>query len=253
MASKIAAIFLRGNRSIGEAMYTEKGRDIYDLLWYMNKKAVPDFDYLIAKGISMSDSRVLFNKLTLQMNKVSDENLKQDLIPLFTNRMFIENWLKNWRESYLRLLDDYKIRTVTELDPPVNVYHDLMADNFYFTYSYKTAEDESVRVIVIYAMSNYWIDDVNLPTEESEAIKDKIEFTSNGATSHPSSEKKLRQYATLFHQKTEAYFKKTNGVMLGDTIKTKLIRLTANKFNPKTQIVLNKSALLSCELDDLLE
>ena len=46
MASKIAAIFLRGTRGVGEAVYEEKGRDIYDLLWYMNKKVVPDFDYL---------------------------------------------------------------------------------------------------------------------------------------------------------------------------------------------------------------
>ena len=33
MASKIAAIFLRGPRGVGEAVYKVKGRDIYDLLW----------------------------------------------------------------------------------------------------------------------------------------------------------------------------------------------------------------------------
>ncbi|MBU0648730.1 hypothetical protein KJ969_01310 [Patescibacteria group bacterium] len=36
-------------------------------------------------------------------------------------------------------------------------------------------------------------------------------------------------------------------------IATKLIRMTADKLNPKEQIILNKSALLSCELDDLLK
>ncbi len=51
MASKIAAIFLRGTRGVGETVYEEKGRDIYDLLWYMNKKVVPDFDYLMAKAL----------------------------------------------------------------------------------------------------------------------------------------------------------------------------------------------------------
>ena len=49
MASKIAAIFLRGTRGVGEATYEEKGRDIYDLLWYMSKRIVPDLDYLKAK------------------------------------------------------------------------------------------------------------------------------------------------------------------------------------------------------------
>ena len=99
MASKIAAIFSRGTRGVGKATYEEKGRDIYDLLWYMTKKAVPDLDYLIAKGIDVKDPRALFDKLTLKMNKVSDANLTQDLTPLFVNQTYIENWLKDWRES----------------------------------------------------------------------------------------------------------------------------------------------------------
>ena len=49
MASKIAAIFLRDQRGVDKNIYDYKGRDIYDLLWYMGKKIVPDFDYLNAK------------------------------------------------------------------------------------------------------------------------------------------------------------------------------------------------------------
>src|SRR3989338_4006254 len=115
MASKIAAIFLRGIRGIGDAIYEEKGRDIYDLLWYMDKKVVPDFDYISAKDIDVKDPRALFDKLTIQINKVSDKKLEQDLEPLFVDKNYIRNWLKNWRESYLRLLDEYKIHTVTAL------------------------------------------------------------------------------------------------------------------------------------------
>lgn len=64
---------------------------------------------------------------------------------------------------------------------------------------------------------------------------------------------KLKQYITLFCKKTERYFKKTNKIMLGDSITTKLIRMTANNLNQTEQLVFNKSALLSCELDDLLK
>ncbi|MBI5409076.1 MAG: nucleotidyl transferase AbiEii/AbiGii toxin family protein, partial [Nitrospirae bacterium] len=117
MASKVAAIFLRGTRGVGRAFYEEKGRDIYDLLWYMNNKIVPDLDYLSAKNVKEAkDLRTLFDKLTLKMNAVSDANLKQDLLPLFVSRSYIENWLANWRESYLRLLETYKICTVTALE-----------------------------------------------------------------------------------------------------------------------------------------
>lgn len=252
MASKLAAIFLRGTRGVGEAVYEEKGRDIYDLLWYMGKKIVPDFDYLIAKGIDVKDPRALFDKLTLQMNKVSDKNLEQDLEPLFTNKTFIGNWLKNWRESYLRLLDEYKIRTVKELEK-ISIHQDFNTDTFSFVYWYKTEEDRSIRIA--YRISDYWMDfrDGDLPIEADKKLDDKIEFGSNGWSSRPTPEEKLKQYATLFYQKTEKYFKKTNGVMLGDIIVTKVIRMTADNLNQKEQIVLNKSALLSCELDDLVK
>ena len=252
MASKLAAIFLRGTRGVGEATYEEKGRDIYDLLWYMNKKVVPDFDYIIAKGIDAKDPRALFDKLTLQINKVSDENLKQDLEPLFVDKTYIQNWLKNWRESYLRLLDEYKIRTIKELES-IGIHQDFRTDTFSFVYWYNTEDGGSVRIV--YNLSEYWIifGEGNLQIEANKKLEGKFDFRSNGVSSRPTPEDKLKQYATLFYQKTEKYFKKTNGVMLGDAIITKVIRMTADNLNQKEQIVLNKSALLSCELDDLLK
>jgi len=253
MASKLAAVFLRGTRGVGSAIYEEKGRDIYDLLWYMSKKIVPDFDYMIAKGIDVKDPRALFDKLTLQMNKVSDENLKNDLSPLFMDTVFIANWLRNWRESYLRLLDEYKINTVTIL-ANVSIHQYFSSGNFSFTYIYNTEDEKIIRVR--YIISDYWIDfkDGDLPSIKlDEKLNDKIEFTSEGISSRPAPQDKLKQYAALFYQKTENYFKKTNRVMLGDGIITKVIRMTADNLNPKEQIVLNKSALLSCELDDLLK
>lgn len=252
MASKLAAIFLRGTRGIGTATYEEKGRDIYDLLWYMTKKVVPDFDYLTAKGIDAKDPRALFDKLTLQMNKVSDANLKQDLSPLFVNQSFIENWLKNWRESYLRLLDDYKINTVKKIES-IDVYQDFLTDTFYFIYLYKIEAGGLVRISCI--LSDYWIEfkEGELGLNIDNTVNDLVKFRSNGTSSRPTPEKKLKQYATLFFQKTENYFKKTNNVMLGDTIVTKVIRMTADNLNPKEQILLNKSALMNCELDDLLK
>ena len=222
------------------------------MLWYMGKKAVPDFDYLIAKNIDVKDPRALFDKLTLQMNKVSDKNLKQDLDPLFLDKSYIGNWLKNWRESYVRLLDEYRIRTIKELER-ISVHQDFRTDNFSFVYWYKTEDNGSVSVA--YTISDDWIDfrEGDLPIEADKKLDDKIEFTGNGASSRPAPHDKLKQYATLFYQKTEEYFKKTNRIMLGDHIVTKVIRMTADNLNQKEQIVLNKSALLSCELDDLLK
>lgn len=252
MASKLAAIFLRGTRGVGEATYEEKGRDIYDLLWYMDKKTVPDFDYLIAKGVEVKDLRALFDKLTLQMDKVSDKNLEQDLEPLFVDNTYIRNWLAHWRESYLQLLDEYKVCTIKELES-IDVSWDFRSDNFSFVYRYKTQEGRLVRVD--YTISDYWIEfsDGDFSIEEDKEVTDMTEFTGNGSISNPSQQERLRKYALLFYRKTERYFKKTNKLMLGDRIVTKVIRMTADNLNQKEQIVLNKSALISCKLEDLLK
>jgi len=254
MASKVAAIFLRGTRGVGKAFYEEKGRDIYDLLWYMNNKTAPNLDYLEAKNVKEAkDLRTLFDKLTVKMNDVSEANLKQDLLPLFLNRTYIENWLNNWRESYLRLIEAYKILTVTTLEN-VQVHQYFDTDNFSFTFTYNT-EEEGKACRIRYVISEYWIEyrEGNLSIQPNANINNVIKFTRDGVSSQALPEEKLKQYAALFYQKTEDFLKKTNRIVLGRSIVTKLIRMTADHLNQKEQIVLNKSALLSCELEDLLK
>lgn len=248
MASKIAAIFLRGTRGVGKAVYKEKGRDVYDLLWYMEKKIVPDLDYLVAKNIDIKDLRALFDRLTIQMNKVSNENLRNDLSPLFVDQTFIKNWLENWLESYLKLLGDYKINTIKKMYKII-IQKNIRTGVYYFGYFYET-ENES-DVVVRFALEEYWINFEDLPVVTDKKISDLIEFSKSGIGSRSTIEKKPAKYATLFYQKIEAYFKRTNNVMLGNNIETKVIRMTANDLNRREQIMLNKSALLSCELDDL--
>jgi hypothetical protein len=194
MASKLAAIFLRGNRGVGKAVYEEKGRDIYDLLWYMGKKIVPDFDYLIAKDVDVKDPRALFDKLTFQMNKVSDKNLEQDLDPLFVNKTFIGNWLKNWRESYLRLLEDYKIYTVTKLREII-IKEDFHTDNFSFVYTYNTAEKDIVKIV--YIITYEWIKfQKSLDVDIKDDLMQLVKFES-----HTETNDQIKQFITLFFKK----------------------------------------------------
>lgn len=254
MASKIAAIFLRGRRGVDKAIYEEKGRDIYDLLWYMGKKIVPDLDYLKAKDINFTDPKDLFDSVTKKIlnNEKTDTNLKQDLTPLFVNRSFIDNWLKNWRESYLRYLEDYKIFTVTSLER-ISVHQDYDTDIFSFLFGYKTEEGISVKIVC--RISHQWIvfSEGDLSLKVSEIVKKLYKYSDGPSAGQLAREDKLMKYAELFYQKIEKYLNKTNRIMFGGSITTKLIRMSAEKLNHKEQILLNKSALLSFELDDLLK
>ncbi|MEK7623509.1 MAG: nucleotidyl transferase AbiEii/AbiGii toxin family protein [Patescibacteria group bacterium] len=249
MASKIAAILLRGARGVGDAIYLEKGRDIYDLLWYLGKKIVPDLDYLTAKKINVKNLRTIFDLVTLKISKVNDANLKQDLTPLFLNKLYIEHWLTNWRESYSRLLD---IHTVTSIDEII-ILEDLMTDVVWFKYTYHTKEGKTV--LINYKLSDYCLThkEGDLGTPIDEKIMSAAQFLTNGTSGRSSQKNKLKQYATLFYQKTEDYFKKTNHTMLGREIATKLVRMTADNLNQNEEILLNARALQSYELEDLLK
>lgn len=245
MASKIAAIFLRSKRGIGKALYEEKGRDIYDLLWYMEKKVIPDIDYLASKGVEVKDMRALFDRLTIAMNKVSDINLRQDLMPLFMEYDFIAHWLQQWRAHYMRLLEAYRILTVTKLRAIV-IRQERSTDNYFFHYIYDTEEGRTVQLV--YALSDYWIIDREgeLPTKINHRVIGLVSGDWRDRLNN-----RLKQYVTLFHGKMEIYLKKTKHVVIGDKITTKLIRMTADHLNQNTQIMLNRSALLSSEFDDL--
>jgi len=249
MASKLAAIFLRGERGVGSAVYEEKGRDIYDLLWYMNQKIVPDFDYLRAKVDGLDDLRKLFDKLTIKMNSVNDENLKQDLLPMFVDHTSINSWLDNWRESYYQLVEKYDIKTIKDLED-VFIYYDIRTNTYLFKFYYNTEEGGDYKIV--YKLSGYWLDSrgPELPIDIDEKLVEKIDY-GNAPGNAPI--ERDHQFATLFRDKSEAYFNKCGRVVMGYDIETKLIRLTADNLNPKEQITLNKSALLSCELDDLLK
>ena len=252
MASKIAAIFLRGTRGVGEATYEEKGRDIYDLLWYMSKKIVPDLDYLKAKNVAEAkDYRTLFTKLAVKMNNVSEENLKNDLKPLFLDPRFVTNWLANWRDTFFKLRDAYKIRTVSKFEK-VRVFEDFRTDVFSFIFEYSTKEGDHVRIIC--NLSEYWFlfKDIEVSYTINNVVSDHIEFSANGVSSHPTSEKKQKEYASLFYEKIEAYLKKINYELVGDTLSTKLIRVTADNLNQKEQIVLRKEDLTEGDFDDWL-
>lgn len=255
MASKIAAIFLRGERGVGDAVYSEKGRDIYDLLWYMGKKTVPDLDYLHAKHVEETkDLRTLFDQLTIKMNAVSAENLKQDLTPLFADQKYIQDWINHWFESYMRLLDEYQIHKVTALER-VTARQDsryFFRDVYSVIYEYHTEEGELITIT--YRLGDEEANvEKSLPNEISDIVRECFELEQAQRHMRSHSRDRIMQYAELFYQKTEDYLKKTNRVLLGDTITTKLIRMTVEDLDQKEQIFLYASALRSCGLEDLLK
>ncbi len=248
MASKLSAIFLRGTRGVGKNIYSEKGRDIYDLLWYMNNKIIPNFDYMRAKNIIIIDAHNFFLQLNGHLKKVNDKNLKDDLYPLFINTSFIKHWLGNWRETYYKLLEDYKIHNIRELEG-IMIQENILTESISIIFSYQSKEGEKSLITYNFEEGLLNIFNKDLSIFKKNTLKNKIVFTDNFKKNTQSI---LIFLAQLFHKKNTQYLKK-NKQQIINNIQTKTLRVSTTNLNRRTEIILNKEKLLSSQLEDLLK
>ena len=105
MAGKMLACLER-NFQKGEGAAI-KGRDFYDLLWFMQQKIRPLEEKLAKDGhqpYTVQSAMELLGEKIAEM-KLSD--LAEDLLPLFEQRSFIEAWLEGFKENFLEYAKNY--------------------------------------------------------------------------------------------------------------------------------------------------
>lgn len=115
-ASKLLAIlnrpekgFLVGNK---EEKINFKGRDFYDLIWYMEKGVQPNEEMLKLHGEkSVGD---IFNKINIFMAETNFSlGLKKDLEFLFSSQDFIKDFTDNFKQIYENLFKEkYKSKII---------------------------------------------------------------------------------------------------------------------------------------------
>jgi len=110
MANKIVAILTR-NRQIGkENPNIIKGRDYFDLLWFLEKNIMPNLPrindlmnkkYTLEKWFDKIDKKIEL-ACTKQKN-----HLKQDLIPFVDNPLILSRYVDSYSDNYERLKQLY--------------------------------------------------------------------------------------------------------------------------------------------------
>ena len=98
MAGKMLACLER-NFQKGEGA-TIKGRDFYDLLWFMQQKIQPLEEKLTKDGIKSYTVRSAMQMLDEKIADMRIPDLAEDLLPLFEQRSFIEAWLDGFHENF---------------------------------------------------------------------------------------------------------------------------------------------------------
>lgn len=105
MSGKILALLQREVGKKGEARV--KGRDYFDLIWFLERKVRPNFEYL--KEISRFKSKKeIWRRLDEKVENLDLKVFKDDLLPLFADQEFVSQLVKNFKNLYQSLRGDGK-------------------------------------------------------------------------------------------------------------------------------------------------
>jgi diphthamide synthase (EF-2-diphthine--ammonia ligase) len=106
MAGKMLACLER-NFHKGSNGAEIKGRDFYDLLWFMQQKVRPLEVKLAKDGMQSYTVQTAMQKLGEKIAGMRISDLAEDLLPLFEQRSFIEAWLEGFKENFAEYEKNY--------------------------------------------------------------------------------------------------------------------------------------------------
>ncbi len=98
MAGKMLACLERNFQKGEGAAF--KGRDFYDLLWFMQQKIQPLEEKLAKEGRQPYTIQSAMQSLGEKIADLRISDLAADLLPLFEQRSFIEAWLEGFKENF---------------------------------------------------------------------------------------------------------------------------------------------------------
>ena len=106
MAGKMIACLDRSFQRGREGAFI-KGRDYYDLLWFMQKGIQPLEEKLAKDGGKSYTIQSAMLALKKKIADISSSDLAVDLLPMFESRAFIAAWLENFHINFERFAGQY--------------------------------------------------------------------------------------------------------------------------------------------------
>lgn len=106
MAGKMIACLERSFQRGREGTFI-KGRDFYDLLWFMQKGIWPLENKLSQDGGQAYTLRSAMLALQEKVNGIRVSDLAVDLLPMFESRSYIETWLESFHDNFERYVGNY--------------------------------------------------------------------------------------------------------------------------------------------------
>jgi predicted nucleotidyltransferase component of viral defense system len=106
MAGKMLACLER-SFYVGTTAIAVKGRDFYDLLWFMQQRIQPLDQKLVSDGAESYNVQSAMLALQEKVGKIRRSDLEIDLLPLFEQRVFIEAWISSFHTNFEEFMQYY--------------------------------------------------------------------------------------------------------------------------------------------------
>ena len=106
MAGKMIACLERSFQRGREGAFI-KGRDFYDLLWFMQQGIRPLENKLSQDGGQAYTVHSAMSALQEKVKGIRISDLAVDLLPMFESRSYIEAWLESFHANFERYADNY--------------------------------------------------------------------------------------------------------------------------------------------------
>ena len=106
MAGKMLACLER-NFARGRSSTQIKGRDFYDLLWFMQQRVQPLEAKLVCDGQQPYTVELAMLALKEIVARIKPRDLAIDLLPMFESRQYIEAWLDAFHENFQIFMKGY--------------------------------------------------------------------------------------------------------------------------------------------------
>jgi hypothetical protein len=106
MAGKMLACLERSFQ-IGSTGTLIKGRDYYDLLWFMQQQVQPLEDKLAQEGAQAYTVASAMLALREKVDQIQAKDLELDLLSLFEERTYIEAWIAAFHENFSAFVGYY--------------------------------------------------------------------------------------------------------------------------------------------------
>jgi len=84
-----------------------KGRDFYDLLWFMQRQVRPLEEKLSIDGKQPYTTRTAMLLLRDKVENIQKKDLSADLLPLFESTGFVQAWIEAFHANFMELVQNY--------------------------------------------------------------------------------------------------------------------------------------------------